>query len=77
MKFDDAILKKMYLEYRVPCDSLVSNSASLQTFVEDYATRAGQSVDAAMLAHHMLKLRKRGQANGGLSRLKRVYNGRN
>ncbi len=77
MKFNNAVLKNMYLEYRVPCDRLVSNPTSLKAFTQDYAERTGQSVDAAVLAHHLLNLRRRGQANGGLSRLRRTYNGRN
>jgi hypothetical protein len=77
MTFEDSILRQMYLEYSIPCDRLVSNPAVLQAFVQDYAKRTEQSVDAAVLAHHMLNLRRLGEANGGLSRLQRTYNGRN
>lgn len=77
MTFEDSTLRQMYLEYSIPCDRLVSNPASLQAFVQDYAKRTGQSVDAAVLAHHLLNLRRKGEAKGGLSRLRRAYNGRN
>ena len=75
--FNDAILRRMYVEYAIPCDRLVSNPALIQNFTKDYAKRTGQLVEPARLAHHMLNLRRRGEAKGGLSRLRRAYNGRN
>ena len=75
--FDDGILKQMYLEYAIPCDRLVSNPKQLCDFTLDYIKRSGTCVEAAKLAHHMLNLRRRGEVNGGLSRLCRRYNGRN
>jgi hypothetical protein len=75
--FDDAILRQMYLEYAIPCDRLVSNPSSLQGFTKDYVSRTGQVVDPAVLSHHLLNLRRRGEAKGGLGRLQRAYNGRN
>jgi len=76
-KFNDVILRQMYLEYDIPCDRLVSNPEKLTNFAQDYTNRSGQSVELAKLAHHMLNLRRRGQTRGGLSRLRRAYNGRN
>jgi hypothetical protein len=76
MKFDNATLIKMYLEYRVPCDRLVSNPRKLERFTKDYISRAKQPVEPADLAHKLLNLRRKGQAKGGLPRLKRNYNGR-
>lgn len=75
--FEDAVLRQMYLEYAIPCDRLVSNPALIQEFTRDYTNRTGQFVEPAQLAHRMLNLRRLGQAKGGLSRLQRVYNGRN
>ena len=75
-RFDDAVLRHMYLEYGIPCDRLVSNPALIQNFTRDYGNRTGQLIEPATLAHHMLNLRRRGQARGGLSRLRRAYNGR-
>jgi len=77
VSFDDVILRKMYLEYAIPCDRLVSDPEKLKNFTEDYANRSGHNVELARLAHHMLNLRRRGQAKGGLARLRRTYNGRN
>ena len=77
VRFDDVILRQMYLEYAIPCDRLVSNPALIQNFTQDYIKRTGQLVEPAILAHHMLNLRRLGQAKGGLSRLRRAYNGRN
>jgi hypothetical protein len=75
--FKDAVLKKMYLEYNTPCDRLVSNPIHLEEFTQDYVERTGHNVDPSLLAHHLLNLRRRGKANGGLDRLRRKYNGRN
>jgi hypothetical protein len=75
--FNDAILRQMYVEYAIPCDRLVSNPSLIQDFTEDYAKRTGQLVEPASLAHHMLNLRRRGEAKGGLMKLQRAYNGRN
>lgn len=75
--FDDAILRQMYLQYAIPCDRLVSNPSSLQSFTKDYESRTGQVVEPAVLSHHLLNLRRRGEAKGGLGRLQRAYNGRN
>ena len=60
VRFDDAILRQMYLEYAIPCDRLVSNPALIQNFTQDYVNRTGQIVEPALLAHHMLNLRRLG-----------------
>ena len=75
--FNDGILKEMYLQYDIPCDRLVSNPELLHRFTRDYANRSGNGAEAAQLALYMLYLRKRGEENGGLPRLRRTYNGRN
>jgi len=75
--FDDGVLKRMYVEYDTPCDSLVSDPASLQSFTEDYVGRTGQQVESAQVSHRLLTLRKLGEAKGGLPKLRRKYNGRN
>ena len=74
---DDGILREMYIEYDTPCDRLVSDPARLLSFAEDYVGRTGQQVEPAQLSHRLLYLRKRGEAKGGLPRLRRAYNGRN
>lgn len=75
--FDDDLLRDMYVEYGIPCDTLVSDPAELERFASDYTHRSGHVVELPPLARHLLKLRKRGKANGGLPRLQRAYNGRN
>lgn len=75
--YDDSILRAMYTEYDIPCDRLVSDPAMFGPFASDYIERSGHEVEPAALAHHMLNLRRRGEANGGLRRLRRGYNGRN
>jgi hypothetical protein len=75
--FDDALLRNMYEEYRTPWDRLVSNPSTIEHFTREYAGRTGHQVEPASLAHHLLNLRKLGEAKGGLRRLRRGYNGRN
>jgi hypothetical protein len=77
MVFNDELLKKMYVEYSIPCDRLVSNPDTLKVFAEDYARRSGQEVPLSHLSHRLLNLRRLGEDKGGLSRLRRNYNGRN
>jgi hypothetical protein len=75
--FDDNVLREMYVEYDTACDRLVSDPSTLLSFVEDYVDRTGQQVQPAQVSHRLLTLRKRGEAKGGLPRLRRKYNGRN
>ena len=69
--FDDDVLKEMYVEYDTPRDPLVSNREKLLFFAEDYTKRTGQKVDPEQLARRLFALGKRGEAKGGLPRLRR------
>lgn len=75
--FNDDIIREMYRDYNIPCDTLVSDQEQLLPFTEDYIHRTDQEVEPAQLAWRLLSLRKLGEANGGLPRLRRSYNGRN
>ena len=75
--FNDDIIREMYRDYNIPCDTLVSDQEQLLPFMEDYIQRTDQEVEPAQLARRLLRLRKLGEANGGLPRLRRSYNGRN
>jgi hypothetical protein len=75
--FKDDVLKQMYVETDVPCDTLVSDPERLLAFAQTYAERTDQEVEPAQLAHRLLTLRKLGEAKGGLPKLRRRYNGRN
>ena len=77
MILDDEVLKQMYLEYDVPCDRLVSDPDLLGRFATDYACRTGLAARPAAISHRLLNLRRMGEKNGGLHRLRRRYNGRN
>lgn len=76
MIFDNKLLKQMYLEYNIPCDRLVSNPVILQGFTHDYSGRIRKEVDPANLSHYLLNLRRIGEDNGGLPKLRRRYFGR-
>ncbi len=77
LDFDDDIIREMYRYYNIPCDTLISDQQQFLPFAEDYNHRTGQEVELAQLARHLLTLRKRGEAKGGLPRLRRTYNSRN
>ena len=69
--FKDDVLKQMYAETNVPCDTLVSDPERLSAFAQDYTQRTAQEVEPAQLAHRLLTLRKLGESKGGLPRLRR------
>lgn len=75
--FNDDIIREMYRDYDIQCDTLVSDQEQLLPFAEDYIGRTGQEVEPAQLARRLLSLRKLGEAKGGLPRLRRLYNVRN
>ena len=72
----DDVLIGMYGEWDVPCDELVSNPDLLRTFTRDYQRRTGADVEARDVGRRLLTLRKRGEAKGGLPRLRRQFHGR-
>lgn len=69
--FDESILRSLYIEYDTPCDRLVSDPEKLTAFTIAYAEQTGQTIGPAQLGRRPLSLRKRGEANGGLPRLRR------
>lgn len=75
--FNDLLLRNMYVAYDTPCDRLVSDPELLRGFTDDYCSRSGDFVEPASLSHHMLNLRRLGEAKKGLPRLRRRYRGRN
>lgn len=75
--FNDTIIREMYREYSIPCDTLVSDQERLLPFAQDYMQRTDHEVEPKHLAKRLLTLRKLGEDKGGLPRLRRRYNGRN
>ncbi len=76
MKFNDSVLIRLYVKHDVPCDRLVSNPSTLHRFSAEYSALSGHIVEVSELSHHLLNLRRKGEKNGGLPRLRRKYNGR-
>jgi hypothetical protein len=76
-QFDDDVLIAMYVEYDIPRDSLIGDSSMLLSFVEDYINRTGHQVNTEQLTRRLFALGKRGEAKGGLPKLRRKYQGRN
>lgn len=74
---DSAIVAE-YSLYGVPADQIVSNPERAIEF-RDRVNRSltpELQVDQATFNKRLLNLRRRGQANGGLPRLERGFNGR-
>ncbi len=69
--FNDDILRGLYVKYDVTCDKLVCNPQLMSKFAADYTAISSHVVEPSELSHHLLNIRKRGEANGGLPRLLR------
>ena len=76
MQFQDSAIVVVYVEFDVPCDRLVANQAKLLQFRDRYRQMTGHAPDLTELGEHLLNLRRRGEAKGGLPRLRRGYSGR-
>jgi hypothetical protein len=74
---DEAIIAS-YRRFRVPADQLVADHELSEKFAVTVAEELGEPlrVDLTALRKLILNLRRRGEANGGLPRLERDYNGR-
>lgn len=76
MKYLDDVIVELYVDFDIPADRLVSDPMKLQRFADLYHEKTDQDVKLADFAHHILNLRRRGEAKGGLPRLRRSYQGR-
>jgi hypothetical protein len=74
--FHDPILKKLYERFHITADRLVCDPVLMQRLTTEYVARTGHHVEPIELSQHLLNLRKRGEAKGGLARLSRNYTGR-
>jgi hypothetical protein len=74
---DEAIVS-LYPEFDVPVDEILRDPAVTEEFVRQLTARMGlrQKLHIPTVNLRLLTLRKRGEANGGLPRLQRDYNGR-
>ena len=77
-KFDslDDAIRSCYLDFDTPVDAIVSDPAVAEQFTK--LVNSGLSAKAAVadVNKRLLSLRKRGESNGGLVRLRREFNGR-
>ena len=76
LKLKIETLIRLYVEYDTPCDQYLYDPRLLLRFTQEYIARSGDVVSPEDLAYALLNLRKRGQAKGGLPRLRRDYQGR-
>lgn len=75
----DNVIVDQYRQFNTPADQIVSNPDLAQQFF-DAVTKAFEGeceLDLVLLNRRLLSLRKRGEENGGLPRLRRAYSGRN
>jgi hypothetical protein len=74
----DAAIREEYGEFGVPVDKIVSDPAIAAKFAARIQARLKrrESLDVAAVNWRLMTLRKRGEANGGLPRLEREFNGR-
>jgi hypothetical protein len=73
---NDAIIVALYRAGDEPADRIVCSPEKLCAFTQAYNARAGEAVVPAAMGQHLLNLRRRGEAKGGLPRLRRAYRGR-
>jgi len=74
----DEAIRDEYRQFNVPVDQVVSNPAISEKFATRVRARLDRrdSLDVAAVNWRLMTLRKRGEANGGLPRLQRAFNGR-
>lgn len=74
----DAAIIAEYSRFNTPADQIVSDPALNTRFAEAVNSRlpANCRADRATINKRLLNLRRRGEDNGGLPRLRRGYNGR-
>jgi hypothetical protein len=74
----DAVIVSEYPKFNTPADQIVSDPELSTKFhgVVNRRLPASQRVDLATFNKRILNLRRRGEDNGGLPRLRRDYNGR-
>ncbi len=68
---NNEIICDLYRETDIPCDSLVSSPIYMDSFTLRYNQLANDNLSAKEMAKKLLSLRKKGQDNGGLPRLRK------
>src|ERR1035437_1874787 len=71
--FQDRVLAEIYVSMNIPCDPLVRSQKLVAEFAAEYTRRTGEDVQHAELAAYLHNLRRKGQENGGLPRLRNRY----
>ncbi len=74
----DDVIREEYRQFGVAVDKIASDPAVSKEFLARIRSRLGrqESLKVADINWRLMTLRKRGEANGGLPRLERAYNGR-
>jgi hypothetical protein len=74
----DSVIVSEYPQFNVPADQIVADPELSTKFLGKVNKQlpANQRVDVATFNKRLLNLRRRGEENGGLPRLRRDYNGR-
>ena len=79
MSLLDSVIIEQYIRFDTPADQIVSDPEVSHRFQRAVNANLSpeEQVDLPVLNHQILNLRKRGENNGGLPRLRRSYGGRN
>ncbi|QDT82280.1 hypothetical protein Mal35_57730 [Gimesia maris] len=75
----DKVIIEEYVLFNVPADQIVVDPTLAEAFLQRVNRRLPDEskFTQADLNKRLINLRRRGQANGGLPRLRRNYSGRN
>ncbi len=68
---NNEIIFNLYRETNIPCDSLISSPIDMESFTLRYNKLTNDNLSAKEMAKKLLGLRKKGQDNGGLPRLRK------
>ena len=74
---NETLIRSMYKTTDIPVDTLVRTPAVLSEFTSEYNKTTGECVTDAEMGRHLKNMGRKGEAKGGLPRLRRPYYGRN
>lgn len=79
MSSRDRVIVEEYAKFDMPADKIPADPSIAVEFLNRVNSRLSphEQFSQSQLNTHLINLRRRGEANGGLPRLRRSYNGRN
>jgi hypothetical protein len=74
---NETLIRSIYKKTNIPVDTLVRDPALVSKFTHEYNKTTGERVADAEMSRCLKNIGRRGEAKGGLPRLRRPYYGRN